>query len=122
MVLLWQMPIAWFTFWKSTWGTRMTPADVAEAAKKAGKIVPSPAAAVKKTIPVPVPKGAVSAPVQEPEIPPAKKQVPLGQTRTETKDDLRAQLAALEKSIRHQQNELEQLERRIKEADDHAGR
>ncbi|WP_292262727.1 glycosyltransferase, partial [Megasphaera sp.] len=32
MVLLWQMPIAWFTFWKSTWGTRMTPADVAEAA------------------------------------------------------------------------------------------
>ena len=37
MVLLWQIPIAWFTFWKSTWGTRMTPADVAEAAKKAGK-------------------------------------------------------------------------------------
>lgn len=27
-VLLWQMPIAWFTFWKSTWGTRMTPEDV----------------------------------------------------------------------------------------------
>lgn len=27
-VLLWQMPIAWFTFWKSTWGTRMTPSDV----------------------------------------------------------------------------------------------
>ncbi|MDO5112674.1 MAG: glycosyltransferase [Clostridia bacterium] len=27
-VLLWQMPIAWFTFWKSTWGTRMTEADV----------------------------------------------------------------------------------------------
>ncbi len=27
-VLLWQMPIAWFTFWKSTWGTRLTPADV----------------------------------------------------------------------------------------------
>ena len=27
-VLLWQMPIAWFTFWKSTWGTRMTPADI----------------------------------------------------------------------------------------------
>lgn len=39
MVLLWQMPIAWFTFWKSTWGTRMTPADVAEAAKKAEKRV-----------------------------------------------------------------------------------
>lgn len=35
MVLLWQMPIAWFTFWKSTWGTRMTPADVeAEERKK----------------------------------------------------------------------------------------
>ncbi|WP_235901595.1 glycosyltransferase family 2 protein [Pseudoramibacter porci] len=28
VVLLWQMPIAWFTFWKSTWGTRMTPSDV----------------------------------------------------------------------------------------------
>lgn len=27
-VLLWQMPIAWVTFWKSTWGTRMTTADV----------------------------------------------------------------------------------------------
>ena len=27
-VLLWQMPIAWFTFWKSTWGTRMTPQDI----------------------------------------------------------------------------------------------
>ncbi|VBB09484.1 nucleotide-diphospho-sugar transferases [Lucifera butyrica] len=33
-VLLWQMPIAWFTFWKSTWGTRMTPADIAERLKK----------------------------------------------------------------------------------------
>ena len=32
-VLLWQMPIAWFTFWKSTWGTRMTPQDI-EAQKK----------------------------------------------------------------------------------------
>lgn len=30
VVLLWQMPVAWFTFWKSTWGTRMTPADLAE--------------------------------------------------------------------------------------------
>ena len=29
-VLLWQMPVAWFTFWKSTWGTRLTPADLAE--------------------------------------------------------------------------------------------
>lgn len=27
-ILLWQMPIAWVTFWKSTWGTRMTPADI----------------------------------------------------------------------------------------------
>ena len=34
MVLLWQMPIAWFTFWKSTWGTRMTPADLEEQARK----------------------------------------------------------------------------------------
>lgn len=36
-VLLWQMPVAWFTFWKSTWGTRLTPADVAAQAKKNGK-------------------------------------------------------------------------------------
>lgn len=35
-VLLWQMPIAWFTFWKTTWGTRMTPNDV-EALAKRGK-------------------------------------------------------------------------------------
>ena len=34
LVLLWQMPIAWFTFWKTTWGTRMTPADLAELEKK----------------------------------------------------------------------------------------
>ena len=33
-VLLWQMPIAWFTFWKTTWGTRMTPADIVEMLKK----------------------------------------------------------------------------------------
>lgn len=37
LVLLWQMPVAWVTFWKSTWGTRMTPADVAEQQKKAAK-------------------------------------------------------------------------------------
>ncbi len=29
-VLLWQMPIAWLTFWKSTWGTRLTPEDMKE--------------------------------------------------------------------------------------------
>jgi hyaluronan synthase len=34
LVLLWQMPIAWFTFYKGTWGTRMTTEDVAEAAKQ----------------------------------------------------------------------------------------
>ncbi len=34
-VLLWQMPIAWFTFWKSTWGTRMTPEDLRVAEEKA---------------------------------------------------------------------------------------
>jgi hyaluronan synthase len=34
LVLLWQMPIAWFTFWKSTWGTRMTPDDVKAAERK----------------------------------------------------------------------------------------
>lgn len=33
-VLLWQMPIAWVTFWKSTWGTRMTPQDIKEIEKK----------------------------------------------------------------------------------------
>ena len=31
------MPVAWFTFWKSTWGTRMTPADLEELAKKKAK-------------------------------------------------------------------------------------
>lgn len=36
-VLLWQMPIAWFTFWKSTWGTRLTPADIAEMEKEKAK-------------------------------------------------------------------------------------
>lgn len=34
LVLLWQMPIAWLTFWKSTWGTRQTPSDVAAEEKK----------------------------------------------------------------------------------------
>lgn len=33
-VLLWQMPIAWVTFWKSTWGTRMTPSDILEQQKR----------------------------------------------------------------------------------------
>ncbi|MEG6586621.1 glycosyltransferase [Dendrosporobacter sp. 1207_IL3150] len=33
-VLLWQMPIAWFTFWKTTWGTRLTPADLLQILKK----------------------------------------------------------------------------------------
>jgi hyaluronan synthase len=36
VVLLWQMPLAWVTFWKTTWGTRMTPADLAAMAKKSG--------------------------------------------------------------------------------------
>ncbi|WPC40261.1 glycosyltransferase [Clostridium sp. JS66] len=36
-VLLWQMPIAWVTFWKSTWGTRMTPSDI-EAERKKRKV------------------------------------------------------------------------------------
>ncbi|WP_294156164.1 glycosyltransferase [uncultured Clostridium sp.] len=34
-VLLWQMPIAVLTFWKSTWGTRMTKKDVEEKVRKA---------------------------------------------------------------------------------------
>ena len=37
-VLLWQMPVAWVTFWKSTWGTRMTPEDVKAEKKKAQKM------------------------------------------------------------------------------------
>lgn len=36
-VLLWQMPIAWVTFWKSTWGTRMTPSDIKAQKKKEKK-------------------------------------------------------------------------------------
>lgn len=36
-VLLWQMPIAWVTFWKSTWGTRETPHDVEAKARKASR-------------------------------------------------------------------------------------
>ena len=122
MVLLWQMPIAWFTFWKSTWGTRMTPADVAEAAKKAGKPVPSPTAAAKEAISAPPPNVAASAFVPKPEGHPAKKKMPPVQQKAETDDDLHVQIAALQERIRHQQNELDQLERRVKEADDHAGR
>jgi hyaluronan synthase len=38
LVLLWQMPVAWFTFWKSNWGTRPTPADVGP--QKGGKMKP----------------------------------------------------------------------------------
>lgn len=34
VILLWQMPIAWLTFWKTTWGTRMTAADLAASMKK----------------------------------------------------------------------------------------
>ncbi len=34
VVLLWQMPVAWVTFWKSTWGTRMTPSDILAARKR----------------------------------------------------------------------------------------
>lgn len=33
-ILLWQMPFAWFTFWKPTWGTRMTPEDIKEKKRK----------------------------------------------------------------------------------------
>ena len=36
-VLLWQMPVAWVTFWKTTWGTRLTQADLEELKKKQGK-------------------------------------------------------------------------------------
>jgi len=36
-ILLWQMPVAWVTFWKSTWGTRETPQDVLAKEKKIEK-------------------------------------------------------------------------------------
>ncbi|WP_409347056.1 glycosyltransferase family 2 protein [Paenibacillus sp. MBLB4367] len=39
LVLLWQMPVAWVTFWKSTWGTRETPQDIeAKKRKEARKL------------------------------------------------------------------------------------
>ena len=36
-ILLWQMPVAWVTFWKSTWGTRMTPQDIKAMEKRKEK-------------------------------------------------------------------------------------
>ena len=36
-VLLWQMPYAWISFYKSTWGTRNTSADIEEAKRKEEK-------------------------------------------------------------------------------------
>lgn len=36
-ILLWQMPVAWVTFWKSTWGTRETPQDILERERKLEK-------------------------------------------------------------------------------------
>ncbi len=36
-ILLWRMPFAWLTFWKTTWGTRMTPADLVEQLEKKRK-------------------------------------------------------------------------------------
>lgn len=36
-VLLWQMPIAMLTFWKSSWGTRETPEDIKEREKRAAR-------------------------------------------------------------------------------------
>jgi len=36
-ILLWQMPVAWVTFWKSTWGTRETPQDIMAREKKLEK-------------------------------------------------------------------------------------
>ena len=34
VLLIWQMPVAWLTFWKSTWGTRMTASDLSKETKK----------------------------------------------------------------------------------------
>lgn len=36
-ILLWQMPVAWVTFWKSTWGTRETPEDIKEKNRRKNK-------------------------------------------------------------------------------------
>lgn len=36
-VLLWQMPVAWVTFWKTTWGTRLTQADLEELGRQQSK-------------------------------------------------------------------------------------
>lgn len=36
-VLLWQMPVAWVTFWKTTWGTRLTQADLEELGRQQAK-------------------------------------------------------------------------------------
>lgn len=36
-ILLWQMPVAWVTFWKSTWGTRETPQDIEAREKREEK-------------------------------------------------------------------------------------
>ena len=65
LILLWQMPIAWFTFWKSTWGTRMTPADIAaqEREKKADKDAQPKVAGPAEEI---VPAGTAGPGVAEP--------------------------------------------------------
>ena len=76
LILLWQMPIAWFTFWKSTWGTRMTPADVAAQERKkntdkdAQPQVAGPAEAITQPEAAVLPKTetAVSLPVEEKEM------------------------------------------------------
>lgn len=47
-VLLWQMPIAWLTFWKSTWGTRMTPSDVTAKKRRGGHRRKGPATETEK--------------------------------------------------------------------------
>ena len=59
------MPIAWFTFWKSTWGTRMTPADIAaqERKKNADKDAQPKVAGQAEEI---VPAGAAGPGVAEP--------------------------------------------------------
>ncbi len=48
-VLLWQMPVAWFTFWKSTWGTRMTPEDIAASERRRRRRAPKTGRSLPKT-------------------------------------------------------------------------
>jgi len=68
LILLWQMPVAWFTFWKSTWGTRMTPADVAEQERKKGAnkdAQPKIAGPAEAMVPAKAERASIAEPVMQ---------------------------------------------------------